>query len=382
MKSIRVAIVHEWLENWAGSELVIEQLIKCYPDAKIFAVVDFLSLKDRARLGGREIQTSFIQKLPFARKLFRHYLGLMPLAVEQWDLAGFDIVISSHHAVAKGVITGPDQLHVSYVHSPMRYAWDFQNTYLRQSGLHRGLRGLYIRWLFHRLRNWDVRAAAGVDAFIANSHYIARRIRKTWRRDAAVIPPPVNLERFSVAQEKKDYYVVVSRLVPYKRIDLVVEAFRSMPERKLIVIGGGTDLELVREKAGDAPNIAIKGHVSDSELQSTLGGARAFVYAGEEDFGISLVEAQAAGTPVIAYGRGGACDIVQPGVTGLLFDTQSAESIVAAVQKFEEHAQDMTPELCHQNALRFSEDLFRSRFTAFVEQQWREFMPSRSNDKV
>ncbi|MBS1103235.1 glycosyltransferase [Gluconobacter sp. Dm-62] len=382
MKSIQVAIVHEWLENWAGSELVIEQLIKCYPDAKIFSVVNFLSPKDRARLGNREIQTSFIQKLPFARKFFRHYLGLMPLAVEQFDLSGFDIVISSHHAVAKGIITGPDQLHVSYVHSPMRYAWDFQNTYLRQSGLNKGLRGLYIRWLFHRLRNWDVRTAAGVDAFVANSGYIARRIRKTWRRKAHVIPPPVNLDRFSVNGTKEDYYVVVSRLVPYKRIDLVVEAFRHMPDRKLIVIGGGTDAELVRQKAAGASNISLKGHISDAELQTTLSNARAFVYAGEEDFGISLVEAQAAGTPVIAYGRGGACDIVQPGTTGLLFESQSVESIVDAVQSFEKHEKDMTPELCHQNALRFSEELFRSRFTTFVEQQWQAFGPSRAADKV
>ncbi|GBR47635.1 glycosyltransferase [Gluconobacter roseus] len=382
MKSIQVAIVHEWLENWAGSELVIEQLIKCYPDAKIFSVVDFLSPKDRARLGNRKIQTSFIQKLPFARRFFRHYLGLMPLAVEQWDFSGFDIVISSHHAVAKGIITGPDQLHVSYVHSPMRYAWDFQNTYLRQSGLNTGLRGLYIRWLFHRLRNWDVRAAAGVDAFVANSGYIARRIRKTWRREAHVIPPPVNLDRFSVNGTKEDYYVVVSRLVPYKRIDLVVEAFRHMPDRKLIVIGGGPDAELVRQKAAGASNISLRGHIPDAELQMTLSKARAFVYAGEEDFGISLVEAQAAGTPVIAYGRGGACDIVQSGTTGLLFDSQSAESIIDAVRTFEEHEKDMTSELCHQNALRFSEELFRSRFTTFVEQQWQAFMPSQPADKV
>ncbi|MFT8802349.1 MULTISPECIES: glycosyltransferase [Gluconobacter] len=382
MKSIQVAIVHEWLENWAGSELVIEQLIKCYPNAKIFSVVNFLSPTDRARLGNREIQTSFIQKLPFASRFFRHYLGLMPLAVEQWDFSGFDIVISSHHAVAKGIITGPDQLHVSYIHSPMRYAWDLQNTYLRQSGLNRGLRGLYIRWLFHRLRNWDVRAAAGVDAFVANSDYIARRIRKTWRREAHVIPPPVNLDRFPVNGTKEDYYVVVSRLVPYKRIDLVVEAFRHMPDRKLIVIGGGTDAELVRQKAAGAPNISLKGHISDAELQMTLSKARAFVYAGEEDFGISLVEAQAAGTPVIAYGRGGACDIVQHGTTGLLFDSQSVESIIDAVQTFEEYEKDMTSELCHQNALRFSEELFRSRFTTFVEQQWQAFMPSRPVDKV
>lgn len=373
-KPLRIAIVHEWLEKWAGSEAVIEQLIKCYPDAKIFSTVNFLSEKDKQRLGGRTVQTSFIQKLPFSRRFFRHYLGLMPLAVEQFDLSGFDIVISSHHAVAKGVITGPDQLHVSYVHSPMRYAWDFQATYLRQSGLNKGLKGAYIRWLFHRLRNWDVRAATGVDTFIANSHYIARRIRKTWRRDAFVLPPPVDLGRFSPGKDKKDYYIVVSRLVPYKRVDLVVEAFRKMPDKKLIVVGGGPDEELVRKTAEGAGNISLKGHVSDTELQTLLSQARAFVYAGEEDFGISLVEAQASGVPVLAYGRGGACDIVRDGETGLLFDAQTAESIVEAVNRFEREESNMTPERCHENAMAFSNENFRARFMALVEEQWNQFM--------
>lgn len=371
---LRIAIVHEWLEKWAGSEAVIEQLIKCYPNAKIFSTVNFLSEKDKQRLGGRSVQTSFIQKLPFSRRFFRNYLGLMPLAVEQFDLSGFDIVISSHHAVAKGVITGPDQLHVSYVHSPMRYAWDFQATYLRQSGLSRGLKGAYIRWLFHRLRNWDVRAATGVDTFIANSNYIARRIRKTWRREAFVLPPPVDLERFAPATDRKDYYIVVSRLVPYKRVDLVVEAFRQMPDRKLIVVGSGPDEGLVQKAAAGAANISLRGHVSDADLQMLLSEARAFVYAGEEDFGISLVEAQASGVPVLAYGRGGACDIVRPGETGLLFDAQTTESIVAVVNEFERQSSHMTSEKCHENAMEFSNDNFRARFVALVEDQWQQFM--------
>ena len=370
----RVAIVHEWFENWSGSEAVVEQIVKCYPEAEIFSTVNFLSEKDKKRLSGKIIRTSFIQNLPFARRLFRYYLGLMPLAVEQFDLSGFDIVISSHHAVAKGVITGPDQLHISYVHSPMRYAWDLQATYLRQSGLNKGLKGIYIRWLFHRLRNWDVRAAAGVDTFIANSNYIARRIRKTWRRDAFVLPPPVDLERFSPSMNKEDYYIVVSRLVPYKRVDLVVDAFRQMPKRKLVVVGSGPDEELIREKAVGAMNVSFRGYVSDNELQALLSKAKAFVYAGEEDFGISLVEAQASGVPVLAYGRGGACDIVRHGETGLLFANQTAECIIKTVNQFERDGSNMPSERCHENAMTFSNKNFCVRFRMLVEDQWNKFM--------
>ncbi|MCQ9156492.1 glycosyltransferase [Acidomonas methanolica] len=380
MTPARVAIVHEWLENWAGSEHVLEQLIKCYPHADLFAIVDFLPPADREKLAGKRPRTTFIQKLPFARKLFRHYLGLMPLAVEQLDFTGYDIVISSHHAVAKGVITGPDQLHVSYVHSPMRYAWDLQNTYLRQSKLTRGLLSLYVRWLFHRLRNWDVRAASGVDLFVANSRYIARRIRKTWRRHAFVLPPPVDVSRFSPGPKERGDYVMVARLVPYKRADLVIEAFRRMPDKRLLVIGDGPERARIDALAEGAANIELRGHVPSGTLVEALQGARAFVYAGEEDFGISMVEAQACGTPVIAYGRGGACDIVIEGETGILFPDQTAESIIAAIARFE-----ATPTwesaLCRANAERFSEEIFRTRFMELVDAQWAEFMSGNSAGK-
>lgn len=376
MKELKVAIVHEWLEHYAGSERVVGELLKVFPQAEIFAVVDFMSQKDRAFLGGRKVHTTFIQKLPFARKHFRNYLGLMPIAVEQFDLSGFDVIISSHHAVAKGILTGPDQYHLCYVHSPMRYAWDMQAAYLRQSGLERGLKGIFVRWLLHRIRTWDVRSAAGVDLFIANSSYIARRIRKVYRRKATVVHPPVDVHRFNVGTEEpgqRQRYVVASRQVPYKRVDLVVEAFRRMPDKELVVAGDGPEHEKIRQIAAGARNISIRGRVSDAELLQLMQEARAFVFAAEEDFGIALVEAQACGAPLITYGRGGAVDIVRTadeegGPTGVLFDEQTPEAIIAAVRRFEAIQPQISPVSCRENSLRFSEEAFRNHIKTLVTQ--------------
>jgi glycosyltransferase involved in cell wall biosynthesis len=222
---MRVAIVHEWLDTYAGSERVLEQLLLAWPEADLFAVCDFLPEAERGFLGGRRPRTSFIQRLPFARSRFRAYLPLMPMAIEQFDLSGYDLVLSSSHAVAKGVLTGPGQLHISYIHSPMRYAWDLQHQYLRESGNDRGLRGAVARWMLHRLRIWDRASAAGVDVLVANSSYIAERIRKVWRRESVVVHPPVAVHRFTLRREKQDYYLVASRMVPYKRVELVTAAF-------------------------------------------------------------------------------------------------------------------------------------------------------------
>ncbi|WP_102324054.1 glycosyltransferase [Komagataeibacter saccharivorans] len=379
-QAMRVAIVHEWLEHYAGSERVIEQLLIMYPQAEIFAIVDFMPQAERSMLGGRPVHTTFIQKLPFARRCFRYYLGLMPVAIEQLDLSGFDLVISSNHAVAKGIITGPDQVHVCYVHSPMRYAWDMQAAYLRQGGIERGLRGLYARWLLHRLRNWDVRSAAGVDVFVANSSYIARRIRKVYRRNATVVFPPVDIDRFEMSAAPRQDYVVVSRLVPYKRIDLVVEAFRRMPERVLHVAGDGPERERIVALADNAPNIILHGRVSDEEVLRMMRQARAFVFAAEEDFGIAMVEAQACGTPLIVFGRGGACDIVRDmgdagGATGVFFDEQGADAIITAVERFESIQDRITPQACHANAQRFSQSAFRQSMSRVVEQALHEMRP-------
>jgi glycosyltransferase involved in cell wall biosynthesis len=364
---MKVALVHEWLDSYAGSERVLEQMLLCWPDADVFAVCDFLPDAERGFLQGKPVRTSFIQRLPFAQKRFRQYLGLMPVAVEQFDLSGYDLVLSNSHAVAKGVLTGPGQLHIAYVNSPMRYAWDLQHQYLRQSGLERGLKGAATRWLLHRMRAWDQMSAARPDVLAANSTYIAERIQKTWRRESTVVHPPVDVEQFGFQAEKEAHFLIASRMVPYKRVDLVVQAFARMPQHRLVVAGDGPDMPAVRAAAVGAPNVEIRGRVPQAELVTLTQSARAFVFAAEEDFGIAMVEAQAAGTPLIAFGRGGARDIVQPGTTGLLFSEQTPESIVDAVARFEALTPaTISPEACRANALRFSEEAFRDALRALV----------------
>jgi glycosyltransferase involved in cell wall biosynthesis len=354
---MRIAIVHEWMDTYAGSERVLEQMLDMFPEADLYTVCDFLPEAERGFLRGKRPTTSFIQRMPRARKWFRYYLGLMPLAVEQFDLSGYDIVLSSSHAVAKGVLTGPGTLHVSYVHSPMRYAWDLQHQYLRQSGMESGLKGALTRFLLGRLRVWDHASAARPDVILANSAWIAGRIRKAWRRESTVVHPPVDLEGFPYRPSKGDAYVIASRLVAYKRVDLVAEAFRAMPDRELVIIGDGPEMPRVRAAAAGAPNISIRGRVPQDELVALLQQSRAFVFAAEEDFGIGMVEAQACGTPLIAYGRGGAADIVQDGVTGVLFDQQNVEAIAGAVRRFE--ALGIGSAACRANAERFSREAFR-----------------------
>lgn len=361
---MKVAVVHEWLDTYAGSERVLEQMLAVFPEADLYALCDFLPEAERGFLGGRTPRTTFLQRLPFARRRFRNYLGLMPLAIESLDLAGYDLVLSSSHAVAKGAITGPGTVHVAYVHSPMRYAWDLQAQYLREAGLERGIKGAYVRWLLHRLRLWDQASAARPDAILANSSYVAERIRKAWRREAEVLHPPVDTEAFSVGTEPRTHYLVASRLAPYKRVDLVVAAFRRMRDRRLVVVGDGPQRAQVQAAAAGAPNIYLRGHVPRGELARLMRTARAFVFAAEEDFGIALVEAQACGTPLIAFGRGGARDIVRtPEMggepTGILFAEQSVEAIVSAVERFEREAARFTPHACRANAERFSIARFR-----------------------
>jgi glycosyltransferase involved in cell wall biosynthesis len=373
MNGLRIAIVHEWLETFAGSERVLEQLLLCFPSADIFAVVDFMAEDDRRFLQGRPVRTTFIQKLPFARKHFRRYLGLMPIAIQQLDLGGYDLVISSNHAVAKGVLTGPDQVHISYVHSPMRYAWDLQHQYLRQANIERGLEGIYARWLLKRLREWDASSANNVDHFLANSNYIARRIAKTYRREATVIHPPVDVDRFVIRNDKEDFFLLAGRLVPYKHAEVVIESFAADPGRRLIVVGDGPEKDRVRNAAKGCTNIDFRGSVPQSVLIDLMQRARALVFAAEEDFGITMVEAQACGTPVIAYGRGGATDIIVPPgqerePTGLFFERQSAAAVFDAVNRFEMLESAFSGKACRRNALRFSQPRFRSQVDDFVQQ--------------
>jgi glycosyltransferase involved in cell wall biosynthesis len=370
----KVALVHEWFVSYAGSERVVEQLLKVFPEARVFSLVDFLDDAEREIvLGGRKTTTTFIQRLPGARANFRHYLPLMPLAVEQHDLSEFDIVISSSHAVAKGVLTGPDQLHISYVHSPIRYAWDLQHQYLAESQLTEGVKGWVAKVLLHYMRIWDARTANGVDYFVANSEFIARRINKAYRREARVIYPPVDTDSFQMQADKQPFYVTASRMVPYKRIPLIVEAFAGMPDRKLVVIGDGPDL--ARCKSLATPNIELVGYETTEKLQCYMRDASAFVFAAEEDFGITLVEAQACGTPVIAYGKGGALETVvdvdtNEEATGVLFSEQSVAAIRDAVLRFEQQSDKITAQACRHNAERFSTERFGREIAAYVETAW------------
>ena len=371
----RVALVHEWLVDYSGSERVFEQLIEMFPDADLFSVVDFLPESLRWFIKNKPVKTTFIQNLPRAQKSYRSYLPLMPLAVEQHDLSGYDLVISSAHAVSKGVLTGPRQLHISYVHSPMRYAWDLQHQYLRESGLDRGLKGWAAKWFLHKLRLWDLRTANGVDCFVANSRFIGKRIAKTYRRDADVVYPAVDIEGFAYVDRKEDFYVTASRFVPYKRVDIIVEAFAAMPDRTLVVIGDGPDNDKVRAKAG--PNVSFLGYAPKAELRDHLQRAKAFVFAAEEDFGIVPVEAQACGTPVIAFGRGGALETVNgldtTAPTGVFFDEQSAASIRLAVDAFESNSARILPVACRANAERFGAIRFRAEMATIIEREWRKF---------
>jgi glycosyltransferase involved in cell wall biosynthesis len=372
---LRVAVVHEWLTTYAGSEKVVEQILAIFPQAELFVLVDFLDDSKRSLFGGRHPTTSFIQGLPGARKHYRNYLPLMPLAVEQFDLTAFDLIISSNHAVAKGVITGPDQIHVSYVHSPIRYAWDLQHQYLRESGLKNGIKAWIARICLHYIRIWDVRTANGVDQFIANSNFIGRRIRKVYGRDSIVVYPPVDIERFNLRKEKENFFLAASRMVPYKRMAMIAEAFVGLPDKELIMIGDGPEFEKIQNIVGKAANIKLLGYQSDEVLVDHMGRARAFVFAAEEDFGITPVEAQACGTPVIAYGAGGALEtvIASPNPqtrTGLFFDSQTVEALKIAVEQFD-HLGEFFPETCRANAERFSHQNFIDGFSQVIDSAFR-----------
>lgn len=369
---MKIAIVHDWLVTYAGAERVLEQMLKVFPEADLYSMVDFLPENSRQFIQNKPVTTSFIQKLPKAKTHYRQYLPLMPLAVEQLDLSRYDLILSSSHAVAKGVLTGPDQIHISYVHSPIRYAWDLQHQYLRESGLDHGLKGWIAKLILHYIRLWDYRTSHGVDCFIANSNFIAQRIWRVYRREAKVIYPPVETGAFELEENKEDFYLTASRMVPYKKIDLIVEAFSAMPDRKLVVIGDGPDFAKIRAKAG--PNIQLLGYQPFEVLRSHMQRARAFVFAAEEDFGIIPVEAQSCGTPVIAYGRGGGLETIRgaddPEPTGIFFSEQTVAALCQAVETFEQEVEvRIAPQVCRQNALRFSPESFRKAYEEFVLEQ-------------
>lgn len=379
ISNANLAVVHEWLTDWGGSEAVTAALLGLQANSKLYALFDFLSPADRAKLDIEALDTTFLQKLPGMHRRFWYWLWLMPAAIESLDLREHELILSSSHAFAKGVLTGSDQLHISYVHSPMRYAWDMHHEYMADYALNRGLKSLLARLMFSKLRQWDRHTAHNVDLFIANSNYVARRIWRAYRRPALVIPPPVAINKIPYQEAKEDFYLTVSRLVSYKRIDLIVDAFSRMPQRKLVIVGDGPEIDSLKRKA--RPNIEFLGYQSDEEVHSLLGRARAFVFAAREDFGITPVEAQAAGTPVIAFGAGGALETIcgpsperDPELTsGRFFTQQSAESLQTAIECFEQ-GPHINPAACRKSAERFSQIRFHERMQHTINQSlscWR-----------
>lgn len=366
-------LAHEWLTDWGGSEDVVRLMLDCMPGSSLSATINFLSAENRARLNVADIQTSFLQRAPFVEKRFWNYLPLTPLAVESLDLRHADLIVSSAHAFSKGVLTTAEQLHISYVHSPMRYAWDLHHQYLKDYGLHQGLKGFFARWMFHKLRMWDRQTANNVDLFLANSEHVQRRIWRTYRRPSRVLYPPVRVASFKVESQKEDFYLTVSRLVSYKKVDLIVSAFAAMPGRRLVVIGDGPELAALRARC--PANVTLLGWQSDEVVRQHMAAARAFVFAAHEDFGISPVEAQACGTPVIAYGVGGAAETVRDvcrssSPTGLLFPEQTVDSLIGAVEEFERRSGQISAQACRAWAEKFSEESFKQSFTALTDKAW------------
>lgn len=365
---LRVAIVHDQLYTIGGAEKVLRSLCDIFPDADVYALYSVLSQEDlRFIMGDRRPKLSFIRRLPWVERLRQVYFPLMPLAVEQFDLRGYDLIVSSSYLVAKGVISGPNQCHVCYIHSPMRYAWDQQGAYL--GSMHNAAKRAAARLVLHYMRGWDARTANGVDVFVANSAFVARRTEKAYRRSARVLYPPVDLEPFwSTRPERRheNRFVTMSRIADGKRIDILLDAFRAMPNLELDIIGSGDALARLRSMA--PPNVHFLGWLPSDEAATKIAEAAGFVFAAEEDFGISPVEAQAAGTPVVAFSSGGTAETVvdlQSGnrrPTGVLFHRHTPEDVVKAVRTLIRNKAAFDPNACRQNAERFTEERFRKCF--------------------
>lgn len=376
---MKAVAVHDWLYTFVGSEKVLAAMVRCCPVSAIYTTVDFLPPEQRSFLGDLPVYHSFLQHLPGARRWRRYYLPLMPLAMESFDVSGADVVISSSSAVAKGILTHAGQLHICYCHTPARYVWDLTHQYLRAAGLATGPRSFLVRMGLHYLRLWDVSNSNRVDHFVANSHFVARRLWHLYRRRSTVIYPPVDVARFTPGGNKEDFYLTVSRLESYKRIDLMVAACRAVG-KKLVVVGNGPEMARLQAAAGRGTELL--GSQPDEVVVELMRRARGFILAAQEDFGIAPVEAQACGTPVIAWGRGGALETVrgmypgelpETGTTGVFFREQTAADLVQALEHFERHREDIAPAACRVQAERFRQEHFETAFSGLVRSQWQAF---------
>jgi len=362
----KILIVHDWLDKKRGAENALEAIFEIYPDADLFTLVDFSDKEKLPFLKETKITTSFIQRLPFAKKHFRKYLPLFPIAIEQFDPSGYDLVISSSFCVAKGIIPKPHQTHICYMHSPIRYAWDLQSSYLKDSGLKGGIKGIIAKYTLHKLRIWDVISTARTDYFVANSNFIKNRIQKCYNCSAQVIFPPVETDMYKpqTKVKKQDYYFTICRHVCYKKLDIIVKAFNEMPDKKLYIAGSGPETKKL-EKLITSKNIVILGRIKNIDKIRYFQEAKAFLYAAIEDFGIVMGEALASGTPVIAYGDGGALDIVND-KNGLTYSEQTAKSLKNGVLEFEKKTYKADD--CIKSVERFSKDNFKKNFRKTIEE--------------
>ena len=361
---MKKALIQDWYYVNGGAEKVIHSINNIWDDFEHYALIDFLNNTDREFiLKGEKANTSFIQNLPTAKSNHRKFLQLFPYAIESFDLSDYDLIISSSGFVAKGVLTHQNQTHICYCHSPMRYAWDLYHKHLKETGLNKGLKSWYVKRVLHKLRIWDIASLNRVDHFVANSHHIAKRIKKIYNRSATVIYPPVDIDKFKIETNKEDYYVTASRLVSHKKVKLIAQAFSQMKDKKLLIIGDGPEMQDIKSFA--SKNIKLLGFVDDSSLIEIIQKAKAFVFAAEEDFGIAPVEAQACGTPVICLGKGGCKETIINKKTGLFFYNQEVGDIVEAINDFEKLNFD--PEIVRENAIRFSKQRFEKEFEDFVK---------------
>ncbi|PZR23976.1 MAG: glycosyl transferase family 1 [Flavobacterium psychrophilum] len=368
---MKKALINDWYYVNGGAEKVIHSLNNVWDDFDHYALIDFLNDKDREFiLKGKKVNTSFIQKLFGAKRNHRKFLQLFPYAVEQFDLSSYDLIISSSSSVAKGVLTNHNQLHICYCHTPVRYAWDLYHRYLEDSGLTSGLKSMYAKYVLHKIRIWDLCNSNRVDYFIANSQYIKKRIKKIYNREAEVIYPPVDTDFFELNENKEGYYFTASRMISNKKIDLIVEAFSNMPDKKLIVAGDGPEFKKIKKLA--KANIEFIGFVNRDALKQYMQNARAFVFAAEEDFGIVPVEAQACGTPVVAFAKGGVLETVIDNKTGVFFHEQTADAIAKAVQHFEGITFDY--KYIRSHSLKFSQQRFETEIKDYVERKWRNHL--------
>ncbi|MBL7053190.1 MAG: glycosyltransferase [Candidatus Portnoybacteria bacterium] len=371
---MKVALVHDYLNQYGGAERVLEAFTQIFPKAPIFTL-----LYDEKKTGyafkGKEIHTSFMQKVPLVKSHHRPFLMLMPLAVEQFDLSEYDLVLSDSHAYAKGIITPADTLHICYCHTPIRYAWDDSHKYIEEFGYSNLIKKI-IPFFMNYIRVWDEQASQRVDKFIANSDFVAKRIEKYYRRESQVIHPPVKASFFYIAPKPDKYFLMVGRFLPYKRFDLAINAFNELGW-PLKIIGDGPERKKLQAKS--KPNIEFVGLVPDNKLKDYYAHCKAFIFPQEEDFGITAVEAMASGRPVIAYKSGGALEIIKPGITGLFFKKQTAKDLIRVLKKFNSNSFD--PNIIRDRAMKFDQERFKKNIKNFINEHWNRHQSFGSGNK-